>query len=86
MKAVTFRRKSERSTLWFVWFLNGFCPLTAVLLAALHIFTINFNPAKGAAELLIYVKWETTTVSLTLVAAVLIKQYFHMPGVELNLQ
>lgn len=56
LKVVAFRGKSERSTLWFVWFLNGFCPLTAVLLAAQHKLTINFNPAKGEAELLIYVK------------------------------
>lgn len=34
LKAAPFRRKSERGTLWFVWFLNGFCPLSEILLAA----------------------------------------------------
>lgn len=86
LKAAPFRRKSERGTLWFVWFLNGFCPLSEILLAAQRKLRIDFSPAKGAAELLNYVKQEATEVSLTLaLAVVMIKWCFHMPGVEFNL-
>lgn len=72
--------------MWFVWFLNGFCPLSEILLAAQRKLRIDFSPAKGAAELLNYRKQEATKVSLTLApAVVMIKWCFHMPGVGFNL-
>lgn len=68
-------------------FLMVSVPLSEILLAAQLKPRIDFSPAKGAAELLNYVKQEATKVSLALaLALVMIKWCFHMPGVEFNLQ
>lgn len=61
-------------------------PLSETLLAAQRKPRIDFSPAKGAAELLNYIKQEATKVSVALaLAVVMIKWCFHMPGVEFNL-